>query len=57
MKKRNMKISGLRLTEMQLQYQHNGFSCGYGKHGKDKYCRKEKHKKDWKDWQFLIDSH
>lgn len=50
MKKRPSKISGLQITEMRLQYQHNGFTCGYGKHGKDKYCRKEKHKKDWKDW-------
>lgn len=45
-KERKNKISGLEITKMQLQYQHNGWQCGYGFHSSKKYSRKQKHKKD-----------
>ena len=30
--------------------QYNGYICGYGAHGKNKYSRKQKHKVDWRDY-------
>jgi len=29
---------------------YNGWMCGYGAHGKNKYSRKQKHKTDWKNY-------
>lgn len=53
-KKKNetkLTLDGLTITKSQLHYMHNGWACGYGKHGKDKYCRKVKHRdRDRESW-------
>lgn len=44
-----MVIDSMTIWNMQKP-KHDGWVCGHGIHGKNKYSRKEKHKTDWRNY-------